>query len=91
MRLRRDTLSRVCIRWTFTRWPRLLSRGNAGSRCDAASAAANPGAHATGRDASDTAFLDNHRGEITLNQLVVTAVVDGDLPADSIDHLVSIR
>ena len=46
---------------------------------------------ATGRDASDTAFLDNHKGEITLNQLVVTAVVDGDLPADSIDQLVSIR
>ena len=46
---------------------------------------------ATGRDASDTAFLDNHKGEITLNQLLVTAVVDGDLPADSIDQLVSIR
>jgi len=46
---------------------------------------------ATGRDASDTAFLDNHKGAITLNQLVVTAVVDGDLPVDSIDQLVSIR
>ncbi|CAM3020488.1 transglutaminase [Mycobacterium intermedium] len=46
---------------------------------------------ATGRDAADTAFLDNHRGAITLNQLSVTAVVDGDLPRDSIDHLVSIR
>jgi transglutaminase-like putative cysteine protease len=46
---------------------------------------------ATGRDASDTAFLDNHKGAITLNQLVVTAVVDGDLPTDSIDQLVSIR
>jgi transglutaminase-like putative cysteine protease len=46
---------------------------------------------ATGRDASDTAFLDNHKGQIELNQLVVTAVVDGDLPADSIDQLVSIR
>jgi hypothetical protein len=46
---------------------------------------------ATGRDASDTAFLDNHKGQINLNQLVVTAIVDGDLPADSIDHLVSIR
>ncbi|KKC06578.1 transglutaminase-like domain-containing protein [Mycobacterium nebraskense] len=46
---------------------------------------------ATGRDASDTAFLDNHKGAITLNQLVVTAVVDGDLPADSIDQLVCIR
>jgi transglutaminase-like putative cysteine protease len=46
---------------------------------------------ATGRDASDTAFLDNHKGAIILNQLVVTAVVDGELPVDSIDQLVSIR
>jgi transglutaminase-like putative cysteine protease len=46
---------------------------------------------ATGRDASDTAFLDNHKGAIMLNWLSVSAVVDGDLPADSIDHLVSIR
>lgn len=46
---------------------------------------------ATGRDAADTAFLDNHRGAVTLNELVVTAIVDGDLPADSIDELVSIR
>jgi transglutaminase-like putative cysteine protease len=45
---------------------------------------------ATGRDAADIAFLDNHRGAITLNRLQVTAVVDGDLPRDSIDHLVSI-
>ena len=35
---------------------------------------------ATGRDAADTAFLDNHKGAITLNKLLVTAVVDGDLP-----------
>ncbi|MDM4141933.1 MULTISPECIES: transglutaminase family protein [Mycobacterium] len=46
---------------------------------------------ATGRDASDTAFLDNHKGSVTLNRLGVSAVVDGDLPMDSIDHLVSIR
>ncbi|MFZ1162943.1 transglutaminase-like domain-containing protein [Mycobacterium sp.] len=46
---------------------------------------------ATGRDAADTAFLDNHKGSITLNWLSVTAVVDGDLPVDSIDHMVSIR
>ncbi|MEM6107730.1 transglutaminase family protein [Mycobacterium sp. 050272] len=46
---------------------------------------------ATGRDASDTAFLDNHKGAITLTKLMVTAVVDGDLPGDSIDQLVSIR
>lgn len=46
---------------------------------------------ATGRDAADTAFLDNHKGSITLNSATVTAVVDGDLPVDSIDDLVSIR
>ena len=46
---------------------------------------------ATGRDAADTAFLDNHKGAITLNKLVVTAVVDGELPRDSIDQLISIR
>jgi transglutaminase-like putative cysteine protease len=46
---------------------------------------------ATGRDASDTAFLDNHNGSVRLNRLGVSAVVDGDLPMDSIDHLVSIR
>jgi len=46
---------------------------------------------ATGRDAADIAFLDNHNGAITLNGLVVTAVVEGDLPRDSINQLVSIR
>jgi hypothetical protein len=45
---------------------------------------------ATGRDAADIAFLDNHRGAITLNRLEVIAIVDGDLPRDSTDHLVSI-
>lgn len=45
---------------------------------------------ATGRDAADIAFLDNHNGAITLNKLAVMAVVDGELPRDSIDQLVSI-
>jgi transglutaminase-like putative cysteine protease len=45
---------------------------------------------ATGRDAADTAFLDNHNGAITLDKLLVTAIVDGDLPRDAIDQLVSI-
>jgi transglutaminase-like putative cysteine protease len=45
---------------------------------------------ATGRDAADIAFLDNHKGAITLDKVLVTAVVDGDLPRDSIDQLVSI-
>ncbi|MCX2963326.1 transglutaminase-like domain-containing protein [Gordonia aquimaris] len=38
---------------------------------------------ATGRDAADTAFLDNHRGTINLNSYKVTAVVAGDLPTDT--------
>lgn len=45
---------------------------------------------ATGRDAADTAFLDNHDGEIALNSMTVTAVVDGDLPQESVEQLVSI-
>jgi transglutaminase-like putative cysteine protease len=45
---------------------------------------------ATGRDAADTAFLDNHKGAVTLTKMDVTAIVDGDLPKDSVDQLVSI-
>ncbi len=45
---------------------------------------------ATGRDAADIAFLDNHKGAVALNKLEVTAIVDGELPRDSIDQLVSI-
>ena len=45
---------------------------------------------ATGRDSADTAFLDNHTGSITLTEMRVKAVVDGELPRDSIDQLVSI-
>lgn len=45
----------------------------------------------SGHGATDTAFLDDHEGRITLKRLVVSAVVDGDLPSDSIDQLVSIR
>ncbi len=45
---------------------------------------------ATGRDAADTAFLDNHKGSIMLTNMMVTAYVDGELPIDSIDHLVSL-
>jgi hypothetical protein len=43
-----------------------------------------------GRDAADTAFLDNHRGAITLNKSTVTAVVDGPFPNDDIGELVSL-
>ena len=46
---------------------------------------------ATGRDAADTAFLDNHKGSITLNHMEVRAVVDGDLPRDSVNELVKLN
>lgn len=38
---------------------------------------------ATGRDAADTAFLDNHSGAINLSWLNVHAITDGMLPSDS--------
>ncbi|MGB3771638.1 MAG: transglutaminase family protein [Rhodococcus sp. (in: high G+C Gram-positive bacteria)] len=44
---------------------------------------------ATGRDAADTAFLDNHDGYIVLNYMQVMAVVDGQLPIDDVTQLVS--
>ncbi|MGC5247856.1 transglutaminase-like domain-containing protein [Gordonia sp. DT219] len=37
---------------------------------------------ATGRDAADTAFLDNHGGSINLDAYQVTAIVRGALPID---------
>lgn len=45
---------------------------------------------ATGRDAADIAFLDNHGGAIVLNAIAVTARVDGDLAVDDPHELVSI-
>lgn len=45
----------------------------------------------TGRDAADTAFLDNHKGSITVKKMEVRAVVDGQLPVDSVEELVSLR
>lgn len=46
---------------------------------------------ATGRDAADTAFLDNHRGAITLKNMTITAIVEGDLPRDDVQELVALR
>lgn len=43
---------------------------------------------ATGRDAADTAFLDNHGGAIALDAATVTAIVEGDLPVDDPARLV---
>ncbi|MFT4213419.1 MAG: transglutaminase-like domain-containing protein [Microbacterium sp.] len=45
---------------------------------------------ATGRDASDTAFLNVMSGVATLTEATVTATVDA-LPGDDLDRLVSIR
>ncbi len=44
---------------------------------------------ASGRDASDTAFLTTHGAAVTLNDVEVTAVVD-TLPADDLTQLVSL-
>lgn len=46
---------------------------------------------ATGRDAADTAFLDNHKGSITLDSYRVTATVQGDLPTDDGTERIQIR
>ncbi|MBT0566920.1 transglutaminase family protein [Williamsia sp. CHRR-6] len=46
---------------------------------------------ATGRDAADTAFLDNHGGAVNLNSYQVMATVDGALPTDDGIEPVPIR
>jgi transglutaminase-like putative cysteine protease len=45
---------------------------------------------ATGRDAADTAFLTNHGGNLVLDRLEVSAVVD-ELPYDDVTQLVRLR
>jgi hypothetical protein len=45
---------------------------------------------ATGRDAADTAFLDNHGGGINLTNMTVNAWVEGMLPVDDVKDLVSL-
>ena len=44
----------------------------------------------TGRDAADTAFLDNYSGGVSLNSVWVSAIVDGTLPNDDPRQLVSL-
>ncbi|MDI3242539.1 transglutaminase family protein [Arthrobacter sp. AL08] len=44
-----------------------------------------------GRDSSDTAFLSTVGGSLSLTQLSVTAVVDGDLPAEDPAKLVTLH
>ena len=46
---------------------------------------------ATGRDAADTAFLDNHGGDVSLNGLWVSATLDGPLPFDDVRAFESIQ
>ncbi len=45
---------------------------------------------ATGRDASDTAFLSTYGGAVSLAEMRVTAVIDGELPGDDVTQLTSI-
>lgn len=45
---------------------------------------------ATGRDAADTAFLDNFGGGVQFNNAMVTATVDGALPSDDPRTLVTL-
>ena len=45
---------------------------------------------ATGRDAADTAFLDNFGGAITFNDATVTASSTGNLPGDDPRNLVTL-
>jgi transglutaminase-like putative cysteine protease len=45
---------------------------------------------ATGRDATDTAFLSNYGGEIVITDMIVSATVDGALPGDDVTALVEL-
>ena len=44
----------------------------------------------TGRDAADTAFLSVYGGHADLDEVDVTATIDGDLPADDLHQLTAI-
>ena len=44
-----------------------------------------------GRDSSDTAFLSTVGGSLSLTQLAVTAVVDGELPDEDPAKLVTLQ
>ena len=45
---------------------------------------------ATGRDAADTAFMSTYGGAVELTGTQVTATIEGPLPADDVNALVSI-
>ena len=82
---------RAAIRWTSTPSPRPRSTGM-WRVVDATCLAPRQSMVriATGRDAADTAFLDNHSGAINLTSMNVTAWVEGMLPFDSVEDLVSL-
>jgi transglutaminase-like putative cysteine protease len=44
----------------------------------------------TGRDAADTAFLSSYRGNVELAELEVLAIVNGGLPDDNVEELVTL-
>ncbi len=45
---------------------------------------------ATGRDAADTSFLSNYGGAISLEAMMVTATVEGDLPTEDVEALIQL-
>jgi transglutaminase-like putative cysteine protease len=45
---------------------------------------------ATGRDAADTSFMSSYGGTATLEDMTVTATVDGELPDDDVTALVQL-
>lgn len=46
---------------------------------------------ATGRDATDVAFLSTYRGAVNLLEIDVSAVIDGPLPDDDVTQLATLR
>ena len=46
---------------------------------------------ATGRDAADTSFLSTYGGAIALGDMTVTATVDGQLPVDDVQDLITLH
>lgn len=46
---------------------------------------------ATGRDAADTSFLSSYGAGVSLEQMIVTATVAGDLPADNVRQLIQMH
>lgn len=71
------SMRRAATRWTFTPSPRRSSTAPGRSSTRHAWRPAKPWCGSPPARRADTAFLDNHNGAITLNNMEVTAVVDG--------------